>query len=300
MDTNNLSHSGLISKKISGLEEARKAKLTRLSPPTNNLTAEDLQHELSNLVDMEVRKADDGSLYQTSYTTTLDDNGNQVVEASRVPYSGNVAGVYIDNTKDGEYKLGIRRGDKTFQDRYTPGLDGYGWAPGERGVTVDDGALLDINVPESEAKRFEYLTHSNVGQIKNRAADKDTKDLYGPGYTEYTTDKAPMWNIDYIDNNKPLDKSTYVPEKPAVYLDKKDVLSNIVARGVDSDGMAGEAVDIGQSSLIQEYGKINKALRKGSRWLADKAGISEETINEWLPKADSIGTIGFGIKHHPN
>jgi len=62
---------------------------------------------------------------------------------------------------------------------------------------------------------------------------------------------------------------------------------------VDDDSIVGESVDIAQSSLIQQYGKTNKALRKGSRWLADKIGLEKATIDEWLPTTSETGTIGF-------
>ena len=63
---------------------------------------------------------------------------------------------------------------------------------------------------------------------------------------------------------------------------------------LDRDGMLGESLDIAQSSLIQQLGKTNKALRSMSRWAADSLGVNKETVDEWLPTLDKVGTIGFG------
>lgn len=73
-----------------------------------------------------------------------------------------------------------------------------------------------------------------------------------------------------------------------------DALNKTSSERVNQDGMLGESIDIAQSSLIQQYGKTNKAFRKGSRWLADKIGLEKETIDAWLPELTKTGTIGFG------
>ena len=69
---------------------------------------------------------------------------------------------------------------------------------------------------------------------------------------------------------------------------------NKIDETIAPEGMVNEAIDIAQSSLIQQYGKTNKALRKGSRWLADKIGLEQDTIDKWLPETAETGTIGFG------
>jgi len=62
----------------------------------------------------------------------------------------------------------------------------------------------------------------------------------------------------------------------------------------DGDNILLETIDMAQSSLTQQYGKTNKALRKGSRWLAGSVGIDQESVDKWLPKSEEIGTIGYG------
>ena len=58
----------------------------------------------------------------------------------------------------------------------------------------------------------------------------------------------------------------------------------------DTDGMVGESVDIAQSSLIQEWGKVNKAVVDSGRWLGEKLGVDEETMKSILP--DESGIFG--------
>lgn len=62
--------------------------------------------------------------------------------------------------------------------------------------------------------------------------------------------------------------------------------ANVDAQGnvPDTDGRFGEFIDLAQSSLIQQYGKTNKALRKISRSMADMFGVEQETIDKYLPK----------------
>ena len=168
----------------------------------NYANAEQLQQDLSDAVDEQIFTRDDGSKYQIDYM--LDNNG--ISQGTReVDYTGDGSkygsrNLYIDDTVDGNMKLGLARADKGFMGRYTPGSDGYGWAPGPKGVTPEDGPLLDMEMPYYDATALEYKVHTNAGQIANRAigdgpvTKQDIAD-YGSGKTEYTTPDAPMWNI---------------------------------------------------------------------------------------------------------
>lgn len=189
-------------------------------------TAADMQQGLSDMIDAQVYTRDDGSKYQIDYM--LDANG--ISQGSReVDYNqmnlkyntSDLRNLYIDNTSNIdpitkeplEYKLGLANtAQGGFAARYAPkgtvladgSIKDYDGAPGEAGVTVGDGALLDISLPSDMATKFEYDVHRTTGQIKNRSiglgsVSSEDAELYGSGKTEYTTDQAPMWNIDYKD-----------------------------------------------------------------------------------------------------
>ena len=92
------------------------------------------------------------------------------------------------------------------------------------------------------------------------------------------------------------DRLSVTPEQTIANMTPEQRLEvmNKIDETITPEGMVNEAIDIAQSSLIQQYGKTNKALRKGSRWLADKIGLEQDTIDKWLPETAETGTIGFG------
>ena len=234
--------------KLAKLQQSSLEKLALLSPPTipgsgysevssapyttpNKLTGAQLQQEFSDVMDQQLYDDGRGGKYQERYTH--DANGNTVI--TKVPFTQrnkykqlDAENLYVDNTAENNMKLGLARPDKGFIGRYTPDGKGYGWAPGAKGVTPQDGALLDVALPYSVAKDFEYLVHNNEGQIRNRpygtvATPKGGKieRAYGSGKTEYTTQNAPLWNQDYdpkadknvITENTPLPKNPYATKE---------------------------------------------------------------------------------------
>lgn len=170
----------------------------------NTASAAELQQALSDAIDQQIYTDPQGNKYQERYTQ--DAQGNTVI--TKVPYTAknkygtmDARNLYIDTTEDGNYKLGLARADKGFMGRYTPG-EKYGWAPGPKGVTPQNGALLDISLPYNTATQLEYFVHSNKEQIRNRAMGTGPKSaeseaVFGSGQTEYTTPNAPMWNQNY-------------------------------------------------------------------------------------------------------
>lgn len=182
-------------------------------------TAPSLQQALSNAIDEQIYTSPSGQKYQEQYTK--DAKGNTVI--TKVPYTEtdkygqlDTENLYIDSTKQGNYKLGLARTDKGFMGRYTPDASGYGWAPGPMGVTPQNGALLDVTLPRDVATNLEHNVHSNVGQIRNRAIGQgpvsaQDEAMFGSGKTEYTTPNAPMWNQNYRDPGTPLLRGTPMP-----------------------------------------------------------------------------------------
>lgn len=184
-------------------------------------SAEKLQQGLSDVVDAQVYTRDDGSKYTIQYQKGTDQFGNITANPVEVPYSNinkyggyDTRNLYIDDTLEGNMKLGLARSDKGFTGRYTPGTD-YGWAPGPKGVTVSDDALMDIELPYNTATQFEADIHRSQGQIAHRAATSETKALFGSGSTEYTTQEAPLWSGKDTDRFTKYDAdSTYVMKEP--------------------------------------------------------------------------------------
>ena len=121
----------------------------------------------------------------------------------------------------------------------------------------------------------------------------DTGDIgkYGRKLIQAQSTEMPMSQTDYL-LSKEQGKKVFTQPKSTGVSGLQDYFSQ--TDSVDSDGKIGESIDIAQSSLIQQYGKLNKALRKSSRVLADTVGLDKETVDKWLPKAEDIGTIGFG------
>lgn len=189
--------------KASLLQSRREEKINNFNQNTNVMTGEELQTALSDIVDAQVYTDETGQ-YQIKQTP----EGTQ-----RIPFQGKTRNVYIDDTKTGNYKLGLAEPTGGFERRYNPLLGG--WAPGPEGVTPENGALMDITVPYDKATVFEHDVHSNTGQIVNRAAGlaptTEEKAKYGSGYTEYSTKEAPMWNMD-AQIPEQLGTKTYVPE----------------------------------------------------------------------------------------
>ena len=141
----------------------------------------------------------------------------------RVDYFGKEKGLYIAETDEGQMKLGLRAQGKTFADRYTPDwkqyvpfMKGYGWKPGDEGVNPNKDPYLDIDLPENLAVAYEKYVHSNAGQLAERTAGQgpiteDWANRLGAGKTEYTTQNAPMWNVNYDVSGVQLQSDTPLP-----------------------------------------------------------------------------------------
>lgn len=198
-------------KKLQGLAEASLQKMQRLG---GSGIGADQQQMLSDVVDQQIyTDPTSGQKYQQVRTKT------GVIE--NVPYKGSTRSLYIDNTKTGEMKLGLAAGagQEAFKTRYSvnPYYDG---TPGPKGVTPEDGALMSVELPKAIADTAEYLVHTNPAMMANRAAGvgkvpKTTKDMYGPGYSEYYKADAPLFNQETI-RTQNIPKNTYIMEEPVV------------------------------------------------------------------------------------
>ena len=255
--------------KLNGLIEARKNKIEKLSVNTagntpegmNELSAEDLQYEVGSALTHNVMKDYKGNKFTWARTEDgdylRDDKGEFVPE----PITEKTRTLYIANTKDGNYKLGLAASDVNpefkspltgesitpYEARYldqtkfgNPYINNrknlYDGTPGASGVTTDVNNVVQVELPEAIANRTEYLVHSNKGQIANRAMGQgpkteETQRLFGSGQTEYTTPNAPLWNIGYDVSKAEVDPTTVIPQRPRNLLNQKeatDIYSNVM------------------------------------------------------------------------
>ena len=254
----------------------------------NNLTAEDLQYALGYATTNPIQRDEEGKrfkLQEDAQGNFIEDaNGQNQREYLTDGWSPG-RNVYIDSTKDDNMKLGLAAEEKGFLGRYTPDwkqyvpfMKGYGWAPGEKGVTPEDGSLMDITLDYDLATNLEKVVHSNVGQIKNRAIGQgpitqEAIDQFGSGKTEYTTPNAPMWNIDYKDDGTALKEGTPLP-KP------------VYARGSLEEFLdKHKAVEGNENTLWSESKQTlasgSSGVLKGAVELADAA----QELATWGPQA---------------
>ncbi len=228
--------------KINHLQQKKQQKINRLNPDAtldlynnmdiytneygitkdslNSYTPEQLQEMLGS-------SANDRVYYDDKEIGPYQMRRDAEGEWNKTPFSGITQHVYVAPSKDGNMKLGLA--GVGFKERYTPGLaakeglttnKNYGWAPGKKGVDPTKEPYLDIALPYDEASRLEFLTHSNKGQIANRAGGASVADyvrnvkpnVYGKGASEYTTQNAPMWNIDSSNTNLP--EQVVTPQAP--------------------------------------------------------------------------------------
>lgn len=61
----------------------------------------------------------------------------------------------------------------------------------------------------------------------------------------------------------------------------------------DTDGMIGESVDIAQSSLLQEWGKIGKVAAKAGRWIGESLGVDKKTMEAIMPDKSGLFDESF-------
>jgi hypothetical protein len=114
---------------------------------------------------------------------------------------------YVDKRGVNPYKHDYRPRKGEINPLTGEAAKGYDGTPGPYGVDVDKGALMNVLMRKGAAEDLEKYVHTHAGQIEERAAGSGpllTKDAYNKydkmfkaGTSEYTTEDAPLWNIDY-------------------------------------------------------------------------------------------------------
>ena len=300
--------------------------------PYNTSTAGQLQKQLSDMVDAQVYTRDNGSMYQLDWQPTLDATGNLTTYAVEKDFdpglntfgSDNLRNLYIDDTEQGNYKLGLAATDVNpefispwtgkpitpYEARYLDkqGVGNvylgsgrqYDGTPGPMGVTPQDGSLLDITLPGDMATQFEYDVHSNLGQMRNRAigegaVTQEDKDNFGDGKTEYTTANAPMWNMDYVDPGTVLDPLTPLPKDPNAHWRSPQMtiggteVVHLEKPVEDTDGYLANLVDGVQGALGSASAKagdlVGDFVIRSAKEIAEMGGVTEEQANARIAAA---------------
>ena len=243
-----------------------------------------------------------------NYGLQTDESGQRYYidpsSGSKVNYYGKEKGLYVAETDNGQMKLGLRAGDKTFEDRYTPDwkqyvpfMKGYGWKPGPEGVVADKDPYMDLTVPAALADAYEKYVHSNAGQLAERTAGQgpisaEMAYKLGAGKTEYTKQSAPMWNADYDVSSVELREDTPLPgahSNAALFGEDGRIIRK------DTDGYFGNLIDAAQHGLGRTAASTGDTIvdiaTRGSKELAEKfGGVSEEESNKIITKS-AIGKL---------
>lgn len=172
--------------------------------------------------------------------------------------------------------------------------------------------ILDMPMDFSNATVNEALLHGNKRLLDQRKypdqLSPESLAKPGGGASEYY--KGGIDNLMGDATNETLSKErerelmdyydTQVSRQKAqkIGTDEKYERPTAESFKADTDGYLDESVDIGQSSIISTYGKINKGLRNMTRAAANKiadwTGVDRSSVDKWLPKVGETGTLGFG------
>lgn len=288
-----------------------------------------LQEELGAAATYQVLTNPDGSKYQFRHnadgTYAHDDRGEWIKDTVQ----GNmpVRNAYIDTTKEGNYKFGLARSDVNpevmspwtgkpitpFEARYMNqignhpyknGGNEYNGTPGPRGVTPEDGALMDISLPKALADKLEYDIHTNAGQLASRAMGQGPKTdtttaQFGAGQSEYTTPEAPLWNVNYDMSKAKIAGNTVLPkevkviggsEQPVVTA-QQDKYSNLDKLIKSNRSWGDAAKDTGKQVVV---GSLNAVKN-----LADIYGVATGDHNNWVSHTAEQAAKWYGDSYSP-
>ena len=280
--------SNILSDKTNILQERKQEKINRLSPMK---LQEKVGESISNL-----------QVYKDNMGGYVDEAGNKVTDE--------VGTLYFADNPQGEHKIGVSRG--SFHDRYDPEQHPT-WTFGTTHGVDKDRPLAEILMRRSDVDKVENLIHTNRGQLLERAAGQEItpeeKAAYGGGVTEYTTDDAPFWNVDYKDPGTAIKPTTYVPElDPDSTKSKSEgqfssYINLLKKSKKEQEGFAnavkGAAYTFGSGVLgtldlvpeVAEYAYKNLTTKEGQDW-SDTEGLydkeAEDNFKEWVGYNDKV------------
>lgn len=307
--------------KLDTLQRAKEDKLARLGSTTENKLQQ--QTDLSGLDTYEKLTAylqnkntegvnyDDAATIQEvfgmamTYGLQKDAEGKEgFIDPSTgvfSQYRGDTRGAYIGETENGQMKFGLRRGDKTYDDRYTSSLfSSYGWDSGPEGVKPEERAAhMDQNLPAVLATALEKYIHSNAGQLAERTIGQgpvtpDWDRRLGSGKTEYTNKNAPLWNMDYDVAGVKLQSDTPLPgESRARTPGTWDAEGNYTPGVQESSRLVNFAKGVPSTVGKAAVGVADSALEFVGKGLGDTIRLVDEDSNF----ADFVeDTLDLGVK----
>lgn len=199
-------------------------------------------------------------------------------------YRGDIRGAYIGETENGQMKFGLRRGDKTYDDRYTSSLfSSYGWDSGPEGLKPEEReAHMDQNLPAVLATALEKYIHSNAGQLAERTIGQgpvtpEWDRRLGSGKTEYTNNSAPLWNIDYDVAGVKLQADTPLPGESGTRREGTwDAEGNYVPAEKESSRLVNFAKGVPSTISKAVGGVADSALEFVGKGLGDSIRLIDE------------------------
>ena len=262
----------------------------------NDETAGGVQLALSDAVNKQVYRRDDGSKYQ------IDAMGNER------DYEGDTRRAYMYGTKTDPdaVKFGIARGDLPSSDyRYQPGRaekegysagkNGYGWEAGDDGVDLNK-KYLDVELPYETATALEGMIHGRKDALANRKypdylGDKALQ--HASGVSEYYNSTEGMLGDsrnEVLPTKSMLDEYSKIQgTQPNTYVDRNKALADTFQEEPDYNQLrnfGAGALDvvakirgtIGEG--MQTLGEADEAFLKREQGRLDK-NYAGEKVSDW-------------------
>lgn len=218
--------------------------------------------------------------------------------------------LYLYDTKTGDSKAGVSTGGADTSDvRYDNTLDpryNQDWrTSGESGPDLNK-KRLDLNMDYGASTAMEALWHGNSGNLTERKypnvlADEAIK--AGSGVSEYYNGDGAnfLGDSSYINLSpervKQLEKQfddyvkTINAQKDAANYGQGPSLDRLYADAGGELNRAGESIDLMKSQALKMYADLSDTARSGLRSLLGNVGVSEESLDKYLPtNAELIGT----------
>ena len=252
----------------------------------NDLNANDVQSIVGQTInDFQILEDDEG-LYQQ-------------IQGKRIPFSGEARRLYGFTNDEGLFKLGTSRGDlpeaeyryqpgRAEEEGFSVGSRGYGWAPGEAGVDVNQ-KQMDILLPSTVATGLELILQGRKEAIQNRALRRplettpefeQQRNALGAGYTEYYTGGAVGVFGDSRDQQS--DPKAYENFISLLFSETQDI-SNLTADDIE---------DIGKRAAAKRMGVPQRILNTVSAFASGLVKNGLVDVADWALEATNLGDLG--------
>lgn len=299
----------LQAEKLDSLEQAKEEKLTRLQSSGLNQGAnlDESYSMLNGNMDSNRNKIhNDFNSAELQYLLGYANNkyGSDLQDASENRR------LYLYDTKTGDSKAGISTGGADTSDvRYDNTLDpryNQDWrTSGESGPDLNK-KRLDLNMDFGASTAMEALWHGNSGNLTERKYPNVLTDeaiKAGSGVSEYYKGDGSnfLGNSSYINLSperiKQIEKqfdnyvTTINAQKDGANYSQAPSLDSLYADAGGELSRAGESIDLMKSQALKVYADLSDTARSGLRSLLGNVGVSEESLDKYLPtNAELLGT----------